>query len=287
MKKTVRKATSLVLLVAVLVALLACGSASAFAENAETGSTAVDTIMTAGTTQAFTDDPVPEEDIQTILQAGLASESAINQQPWFFVAITDQDVMAELSSSAGRPAGGTMPAAEDGEMPDFSKGGEMPDFPKDGEIPDFPQNGEMPEFPGNGEKPDFPQNGEKPAAPQGGAPTAMSGGSAKAALGDSPLAIIVYMDESTSSPNPAFDCGLAVQNMYIAAASLGYGAKIISSPTMSLNGENHDQICEKLGVDTSLTAVAVLLVGKADQTVDGVSGATTRSGLDEKTVIVG
>ncbi|MBR4393009.1 MAG: nitroreductase family protein [Oscillospiraceae bacterium] len=287
MKKTVRKATSLVLLVAVLVALLACGSASAFAENAETGSTAVDTIMTAGTTQAFTDDPVPEEDIQTILQAGLASESAINQQPWFFVAITDQDVMAELSSSAGRPAGGTMPAAKDGEMPDFSKGGEMPDFPKDGEIPDFPQNGEMPEFPGNGEKPDFPQNGEKPAAPQGGAPTAMSGGSAKAALGDSPLAIIVYMDESTSSPNPAFDCGLAVQNMYIAAASLGYGAKIISSPTMSLNGENHDQICEKLGVDTSLTAVAVLLVGKADQTVDGVSGATTRSGLDEKTVIVG
>ena len=278
MKKTVRKATSLVLLVAVLAALLACGSASAFAENAETGSTAVDTIMTAGTTQAFTGDPVPEEDIKTILQAGLASESAINQQPWFFVAVTDQDVMAELSASGGRPAGGTMPAAKDGEIPDFSKGGEMPDFPKDGE---------MPEFPGNGEKPDFPQNGEKPAAPQGGAPAAMSGGGAKAALGDSPLAIIVYMDESTSSPNPAFDCGLAVQNMYIAAASLGYGAKIISSPTMSLNGENHDQICEKLGVDTSLTAVAVLLVGKADQTVDGVSGATARSGLDEKTAIVG
>ncbi len=286
MKKTVRKATSLLLLVAVLAGLLACGSTSAFAENAETGSTAVDTIMTAGTTQAFTDDPVPEEDIKTILQAGLASESAINQQPWFFVAVTDQDVMAELSASGGRPAGGTMPAAKDGEMPDFSKGGEMPDFPKDGEMPDFPKDGEMPEFPGNGEKPDFSQNGEKPAAPQGGAPAAMSG-DAKAALGDSPLAIIVYMDESTSSPNPAFDCGLAVQNMYIAAASLGYGAKIISSPTMSLNGENHDQICEKLGVDTSLTAVAVLLVGKADQTVDGVSGATTRSGLDEKTVIVG
>ena len=195
--------------------------------------------------------------------------------------------MSELSASGGRPAGGTMPAAKDGEIPDFSKGGEMPDFPKDGEMPDFPKDGEMPEFPGNGEKPDFPQSGEKPAAPQGGAPAAMSGGGAKAALGDSPLAIIVYMDESTSSPNPAFDCGLAVQNMYIAAASLGYGAKIISSPTMSLNGENHDQICEKLGVDTSLTAVAVLLVGKADQTVDGVSGATTRSGLDEKTAIVG
>ena len=75
--------------------------------------------------------------------------------------------------------------------------------------------------------------------------------------------------------------------MVIAAASLGYGVKVVSSPTMSLNGENHDQICEKLGVDTSLKAVAVVLVGKPDQTVDGVSGATVRSGLDEKTVIIG
>ena len=296
MKKTVRTATSLVLLLTLLVTLLTCGSASAFAENAEAGNAVVDTILTAGTTQAFTDDPVSEEDIQTILQAGLASESAINQQPWFFVAITDQDVMAELSSAGGRPAGGAMPAApKDGEAPEFPNGGEMPDFPKDGEMPDFskggempdfPKDGEMPEFPRNGEKPDFSQDGERPTPPQGGAPASMSG-EAKAALGDSPLAIIVYMDENTSSPNPNFDCGLAVQNMYIAAASLGYGVKIISSPTMSLNGENHDQICEKLGVDTSLTAVAVLLVGKADQTVDGVSGATVRSGLEEKTAIVG
>lgn len=287
MKKTIHTLTSMVLVFTMLAALIACGSVSAFAEDAKTGNTAIDTIMTAGTTQAFTDDTVPEEDIKTILQAGLASESAINQQPWFFVAITDQDVMAELSASGGRPAGGTMPAAKDGEMPDFSKGGEMPDFPKGGEMPDFQMGGDMPEFPGNGEKPDFPQNGEKPSAPQGSVPASMSGGNAKAALADSPLAIIVYMDESTSSPNPAFDCGLAVQNMYIAAASLGYGAKIISSPTMTLNGDNHDQICEKLGIDTSPTAVAVLLVGKADQTVDGVSGATTRSDLDEKTAIIG
>jgi nitroreductase len=286
MKKTARTLTSMVLVLTTLAALFACGSVSAFAEDAKTGQTVVDTIMTAGTTQAFTDDPVPEEDIKTILQAGLASESAINQQPWFFVAVTDQDVMAEISASSGRP-GGSMPSApKDGEMPAFPQNGEKPDFPQNGEMPEFPANGEMPEFPADGKMPDFSKDGEKPSVPQGSAPEGMSGGSAKAALGDSPLAIIVYMDEGTSSPNPAFDCGLAVQNMYIAAASLGYGVKIISSPTMSLNGENHDQICEKLGVDTSLTAVAVLLVGKADQTVDGVSGATTRSGLDEKTATV-
>ena len=42
--------------------LLSCLSAAAFAD------TAVDTIMTAGTTQAFTDEPVSEADVQTILR---------------------------------------------------------------------------------------------------------------------------------------------------------------------------------------------------------------------------
>lgn len=36
----------------------------------------------------------------------------------------------------------------------------------------------------------------------------------------------------------------------------------MSSPTMSLNGANHEALCEKLGVDPSMQAVAVLLIGK-------------------------
>ena len=254
MKKQTVTAISMILLAGIL---FSCFSAGAFAETDES---VIETIMTAGTTQAFSDEPVPEEDIQTILQAGLAAASAINQQPWFFVAVTDKDVMTEISASGGMPGGGSMPGAP--------QGGSMPDFPQDGNMPAPPQGGNM------------------PSAPQGGAPGASFGGSAKASLGDSPLAIIVYMNENTSSPNPAFDCGLAVQNMYIAASSLGYGAKIVSSPTMSLNGGNHDQICEKLGIDSSLTAVAVLLIGKTDDTVDAVSSATTRSDMSEKTVII-
>ena len=147
-------------------------------------------------------------------------------------------------------------------------------------MPAAPQGSSMPAAPQGGPMPGAPQGGSLPGAPQGG-------GGAKASLGDSPLAIIVYMDESTASPNPSFDCGLAVQNMYIAAASLGYGAKIVSSPTRSLNGTDHDAICEKLGVDPSLTAVAVLLIGKPASDVDGVSGATTRAPLDEKTTVIG
>ena len=84
-------------------------SAAALADSA-----VVDTIMNVGTTQAFTDDPVPAEDLETILRAGLAAESAINQQPWFFVAITNQDLLQELGGSGG----GFAPSSGAGTQPD-------------------------------------------------------------------------------------------------------------------------------------------------------------------------
>ena len=67
--------------------------------------------------------------------------------------------------------------------------------------------------------------------------------------------------------------------MVIAANALGYGAKIISSPTMSLNGANHDALCEKLGVNPSYTAVAVLLIGIPDTEVDAVTSASLRNDI--------
>ena len=144
---------------------------------------------------------------------------------------------------------------------------------------------------GAGEKPEgMPEGkpeGMPEGAPAGGMPSAPGGGgSAKASLGDSPAAIIIYKSGSSKSPDASFDCGLATQNMVIAASSLGYGVKIVSSPTMTLNGTNHDALCEKLGVDTSMQAVAVLLIGKADTSVDATSGATTREAFDAKAKIL-
>ena len=216
---------------------------------------AVDTILNTGTTQAFSSEAVPEEDIRTILQAGVSTASAINQQPWYFVAITNQDVMKEIGGS-GMSFGGKPGAAPEGMTPPDGTG-----TPPAGEKPE----GGMPAM---------------PSMPAG------AGGGAKASLGDSPLAIIVYMNTASKSPAPEYDCGLATQNMVIAASALGYGVKIVSSPTMSLNGNKHDEICEKLGVDTSLQAVAVLLIGKADEAVDGVSSASVREALENKAVVI-
>ena len=47
-----------------------------------------------------------------------------------------------------------------------------------------------------------------------------------------------------------------------------------------------DLICAKLGVDPSLQAVAVLLIGTPDESVDAVSGASTRETLETRTVII-
>ena len=160
----------------------------------------------------------------------------------------------------------------------MSFGGIAPEgMPAGGFTP--PEGGNVPFNPPAGGE--MPASGEMPAAP-----AAPAGGSAKAAMGDSPVAIILYMNENTSSPNPSFDCGLACQNMVIAASALGYGTKIISSPTMTLNGADHDALCEKLGVDPALNAVAVLLIGKPADQSDAAASPSVRSTMDEKVSFV-
>ncbi len=107
-----------------------------------------------------------------------------------------------------------------------------------------------------------------------------SEGGQRASLGASPVAIVLYKVNDSKSPNPDFDCGLACENMVIAANALGYATKIVSAPTITLNGERHDEICEKLGVNTNYSAVAVLLIGHAD--ADAVSSASVREGAEVK-----
>lgn len=239
MKNGWKKALSLL-----MAGMLCAASTSALAEDA------VQVILSTGTTQAFTADEVAEDDLNTILTAGLSATSAINQQPWYFVVVTNQDVMNEISGSVSFGGAAPVAAADESAAPaDDASSGESAS-----------------------------------SGASSGAPAASA--SAKASLGDSPVAIIIYMDESTASPNASFDCGLACQNMVIAASALGYGTKIVSSPTIALNGDNHDALCEKLGVDPSLNAVAVLLIGMPDTAVDGITSASVRSGLEEKVSFV-
>jgi nitroreductase len=57
----------------------------------------------------YTNQPVSEADITSLLEAGMAAPSAMNKRPWHLVAVTDKQVIQEIAQSP--PYGRTLPAA--------------------------------------------------------------------------------------------------------------------------------------------------------------------------------
>ena len=226
------------------------------------------------TAQAFTQDAVPQEDISAIVMAGVNAPSAMNAQPWHFSVVTDQDALQQIAEGMSGGKGG-MPNFDRSNMPEGVPDGVpegMPEGAPDG-MPEGMPN-EMPEdFPADMQKPSEASNA--PAAPNGQMPAASV--TAKAGIADAPLVIVISCKEGSE-----LDAGLATQNMSAEAQLLGYGTKIISSPTIALNGEKQAEYKELLGIPDDMSAVCVLLIGKTDtEAYDAVSGATTRNSPEE------
>ena len=298
---------SLIAIICVMCLLCGCGGAeevtrSASAETpavtaAAPDSSAIDTIVDIATTQYFTDEAVSEEDIKTIVSAGVNAPSAMNGQPWHFSVITDAAVLEQINEgmsfgggkrpdSANMPEGFEMALPEGMEKPEgdfagFPEGFKAPDgnamppegmeFPADFEGMEKPEGFDSMQMP---EGFDPAEGGFAPPAGFGGGP---GGGSAqvKAGLTDAPLVIVISCKAGSE-----LDAGLACQNMSAAAQLLGYGSKILSSPTIALNGEKQDEYRELLGIPEDMSAVAVLLVGLEDSSIDdsmdGYTGASER-----------
>jgi nitroreductase len=53
-------------------------------------------IYTRRSVRTFTGEPVKKDDLTEILRAGMSAPSAVNVQPWAFVAVTDRDTLDEL-----------------------------------------------------------------------------------------------------------------------------------------------------------------------------------------------
>lgn len=58
-------------------------------------------IMTRTSIRKYTDQPIKKADIETLLRAGMAAPTAVNKQPWHFVAVTDKAKLKELSGGRG------------------------------------------------------------------------------------------------------------------------------------------------------------------------------------------
>lgn len=88
--------------------------------------------------------------------------------------------------------------------------------------------------------------------------------------------IIISGKESETGTTPDFDCGLAAESMFIAAHSLGLGARIYGSPAGKVNTAK-----ESYQIPAGYKAVVLLRIGNVDKSVDGVTAASPRKTTEE------
>lgn len=68
-------------------------------------------IMTRTSIRAFTDEPVADSQIETILRAAMAAPSALNSQPWKFVVVKNRSLLKRIADSLPNSRTATAPCA--------------------------------------------------------------------------------------------------------------------------------------------------------------------------------
>ena len=76
-------------------------TAGVAAQQKSEAQVAINNIMTRTSIRQYTDETVSKADIETMLRAGMAAPTAVNRQPWHFVAVTDKTKLAELAGRRG------------------------------------------------------------------------------------------------------------------------------------------------------------------------------------------
>jgi nitroreductase len=88
--------------------------------------------------------------------------------------------------------------------------------------------------------------------------------------------IVLSGKVSQAGTTPDFDCGLATQNMFVAASSMGLGARIYGGPIAAARDRR-----EALQIPKGFTPVIMLRVGNIEKSTDAVSGASPRKAEEE------
>ena len=76
-------------------------TAGVAAQQKSEAQVAINNIMTRTSIRQYTDETVSKADIETMLRAGMAAPTAVNKQPWHFVAVTDKAKLTELAGRRG------------------------------------------------------------------------------------------------------------------------------------------------------------------------------------------
>lgn len=67
--------------------------------SSDASAAVIGNIMTRTSVRAYTDEPITDEQIETLLRAGMAAPSAVNKQPWSFVVVQNRDLLRQIADS--------------------------------------------------------------------------------------------------------------------------------------------------------------------------------------------
>ena len=80
-----------------LITLLLAGQAS-FAQNIDKSEIVLKNISERKSVRTYTDQKVEKEDLEKLLRAAMSAPSAVNAQPWAFIAINDRETLDNLGN---------------------------------------------------------------------------------------------------------------------------------------------------------------------------------------------
>lgn len=88
-----------VLAVALLFAVIKILTTSKHAPAGSNADAVISNIMTRTSIRLFTDEPLTDSQIETLLRAGMAAPSAVNKQPWKFVVVKNKPILQQIADS--------------------------------------------------------------------------------------------------------------------------------------------------------------------------------------------
>jgi len=91
------------------------------------------------------------------------------------------------------------------------------------------------------------------------------------------LIIVSAAGDGKTNTREIIDCSLAVENIYLAAQSLGYGSRIYTGPINNINSNFKSD----LGIPAGNNAVVLVRIGRVQAGVDAVSAASPRKKAEE------
>lgn len=92
-----KRVKNLLVIVSIIIAAVACNGNGA--NSSSNVNEAYDNIMTRTSVRSYTSQTVSKDTIALLLKAGMASPTAVNKQPWKFVAITDRVMLDSIAKA--------------------------------------------------------------------------------------------------------------------------------------------------------------------------------------------